>query len=209
MSRKYFQAVVGLLLLFAFNSSPAQAQSDTTEKKYEVGGHFTALAPEDDSDVLKGFGGRLTYNVTNNFAVEAEANFFPDNDEFSSGNKSQGLFGVKAGKRFSRVGIFGKLRPGFMYFERGDVRFTGGAGCSGPSPVPSSCFEVSGRTDLAVDVGGVLEIYPASRIVVRVDGGDTILRSGRQTTTISGVTFERPAFTSHVFQGSVGIGFRF
>ena len=208
MSQKFWLTIMGLLLLFG-GAGQARAQGSTEERKVEIGGHYTTFVVDDETDAAKGFGGRVTYNVTDNLAVEAEGNFFPEDDFFRDGDKTQGLFGVKAGKRFERVGIFGKARPGFMHFSEGDVRFTGGAGCVGASPIPRSCFEIASKTVFAMDVGAVLEIYPTSRLVIRLDGGDTILRAGAETVTLGNVTFEQPASTSHIFQGTVGVGFRF
>src|SRR5258708_4530928 len=69
-----------------------------------------------------GVGARFTYNLTNHIALEAEGNFFPGRPQaelgaaFSTGGIPaghiyQGQFGVKAGKRFKKVGLFVKVRP--------------------------------------------------------------------------------------------------
>ena len=208
MSQKYWLTIMGVVLLLG-GAGQARAQGSTEERKFEIGGHYTTFVVDDETDAAKGFGGRLTYNITDNVAVEAEGNFFPEDNFFRDGDKTQGLFGVKAGKRFERVGIFGKARPGFMYFSEGDVRFTGGAGCVGAAPIPRSCFEISSKTRFAMDVGAVLEIYPTRRLIIRLDGGDTILHTGAETVTVGTVTFQRPASTGHLLQGTVGAGFRF
>src|SRR3954464_15502682 len=61
---------------------------------------------------LKRVGGRLTYNFHEYVAFDSELVHYPEN---SSGNfgETQGLFGVRAGKRFGRapVGLFVKARP--------------------------------------------------------------------------------------------------
>jgi hypothetical protein len=70
-----------------------------------------------------------------------------------------------------------------------------------------------------VDVGGVLEFYPSRRIVVRFDGGDTIIRYNQRTfdflvfpmgsTTPVLTPITQPAYTTHNFQFTAGVGFRF
>lgn len=93
-----------------------RAQEETP--RFEIGAQYTALRLSELDVTDSGFGGRFTYNVNDNFAVEAGGNFFPRDREFEGGRKVQGLFGVKAGVRGERVGVFAKVRPGFVRFSR-------------------------------------------------------------------------------------------
>ena len=171
-----------------------------------------------------GFGGRIGYNLNSMVALEAELNLFPGADsfnqpeEFNDGYFLQGLFGVKAGKRFEKVGIFAKARPGFLYASKGDLEPRPDIGCIQIFPPPAGCFQPTGKNSFAFDVGGVVEIYPTSRTIIRFDFGDTIVRlSERNVSTIftrNGlqprlVAWRLPAETTHNFQGSVSVGFRF
>lgn len=171
-----------------------------------------------------GFGGRIGYNLNSNVALEAELNVFPGADsfnepkEFNDGYFLEGLFGVKAGKRFEKAGIFGKARPGFLYASKGDLGPRPEAACIAIFPPVVGCSQPIGKNSFALDVGGVVEIYPTSRTVIRFDFGDTIVRlSERDISTVftrNGsqprlATWRLPAETTHNFQGSVGIGFRF
>ena len=70
--------------------------------------------------VEPGLGGRVTFNLNESIAVEAEGNYFTP-EQFSipeGGRMFQGQFGTKIGKRFDRWGVFGKARPGFVGFSR-------------------------------------------------------------------------------------------
>ena len=165
-----------------------------------------------------GFGGRVGYNVTRHVTLEAEGNYFPregsvTDEEFTGGRKIQGLFGVKAGRRYETFGVFAKARPGFVHFSAGDLQASGG--CIAIFPPPLSCFDVEGRgrTDFALDLGGVVELYPSSRTILRFDVGDTVLRSGEHNVPVRTLPFNVvipvPDRTTHNFQGSVGFGFRF
>jgi len=206
-------AVAVLLCLFsAFDEAHAQAKD---APKVEVGVQFTSLILSDsfNNSSEPGFGGRITYNLTNNVALEAQFDFFPNGERFrgfrSGGRIAQGLFGVKAGKRFEKFGVFGKVRPGFTSFSAGREELIV------VSPAPNLVIDSRPHreTHFATDVGAVLEFYPTRRIVTRFDAGDTIIRYGSTTTTFfDGTTpqaFPIPGETRHNFQFSAGIGFRF
>lgn len=227
MVKKIALAVAAVALSLAVPN--ARAQSD--EKKFEVGAQFSilqvptrtftnfALATTSESQATEyGVGGRIGYKVSPHFAIEAEGNFFPRDRDLQGGRKIQGLFGVKAGKKFDKVGIFAKARPGFIRFERGDYQPAPGV-CIQVFPPPLACFQPVAKTNFAFDVGGVIELYPSSRTIIRFDAGDTIVRFPARRVAVSGAPFGPPpgfpaalpvaAETKHNFQGSVGVGFRF
>jgi hypothetical protein len=91
--------------------------------------------------------------------------------------------GLRAGVRNRRYGLFFKWRPGVVVFPALN----------------------GSRARFALDAGGVIELYPARRAIVRLDVGDTR------------VFIRRAAFParlvqnsySHNFQMSAGFGFRF
>lgn len=194
--RKYFVrlATAAFIAIFIFTAQAAQAQS--VDSQFEIGGQLSII---DLGDIISekplGVGGRFTYNATDHIAVDAEVNRFstPEVDL----NRTQGLFGVKAGKRFENapIGLFAKARPGFM-------RFHG-------ERLPGSTID--GTTKFALDLGGVLELYPSKRTIVRIDVGDTIIFYNDETIR----RFSLPGGpqvqlgTSHNLQTSIGFGFRF
>ena len=208
-------------IALAFTSGRVSAQSEPA--KVELGVHFTSITKPDfdDGKTEVGFGGRFTFNFNRNLAVDTESNFFPHKCRACNienvGNLAQGFFGVKAGKRFRKFGLFGKARPGVASFSRGkfDIAIL---------PLPPGIFPVfvinrSRATNFAFDVGGVVELYHSRRIFTRFDGGDTIIRYNQHT--FNGFSFDpvtgalttfpvtRPADTRHNFQFSAGIGIRF
>lgn len=245
MSRSFFRAVAVVLASLLLTAVEAFAQEYAT--RYELGGQFSRLSrrePTSQSSFFTeterltvsepGIGGRFTYNVTHDLAFEAEINYLPRREAafdfptlvigVPAGRILQGQFGVKAGKRFKRFGLFGKLRPGFVRFEKvntftgshefvffdsriGEVRYQ----------VPEYRFET--ETYASTDVGGVLEFYPSRRVVTRFDLGDTIIRYGVFREPSGDVCvlsapcppqiFERPPETRHNLQFSVGVAFRF
>jgi hypothetical protein len=215
-------ALLVITTLLLILSGEANAQTDET-RKFELGVHFSSLSIGDDEGrTAPGFGGRFTFNLTDNFALEAEGNFFPKRASFSpfrtGGRAVEGLFGVKIGKRYKRFGVFGKARPGLISFSEGLTEFF-------PSTTiisPDTFFTVRTHrlTHFAADVGAVLELYVSRRIFTRFDAGDTIIKYGDTTstsTTFSGVVggpftqtqFTIPGKTTHNFQFNAGVGFRF
>jgi hypothetical protein len=214
-----------LPILFCLCAVSLRAQSD--EKKFEVGGQFSAIrvpttsittagaafATTESPENNYGFGGRFGYQLSKYFTLEAEGNFFPRDRDLDGGRKVQALFGVKAGKRFEKFGIFAKARPGFIRYERGDYVF-GSGGCVALFPPPLGCFRPVPRTNFALDLGGVFELYPSNRTIIRFDAGDTIVHlPARNTAALANGSFlvvvSSPSETKHNFQGSVGFGFRF
>jgi hypothetical protein len=184
--------------------------------KVEIGAHFTSLELRVPGDfgtfgsTEPGIGGRIGYNVTDFFGVEAELNFFPQRS--AAGGLKQGQFGIKAGKRFRKAGLFAKARPGFVSFDRvatvvGTDIFTGLDG----SVFLFDVFGTRRRTLFSTDVGGVVEFYPSRNLLVRVDAGDTIIRYRAKDVRLSNDTNFRdfPNRVIHNFQLTTGIVYRF
>jgi hypothetical protein len=215
--------LVALGTLFVFFALQPQAWAQTGDApRYEVGGQFSTLTTNSPFNETKpGFGGRFTVNLTDNVAVEAQGDFYPtsstNSSEFTGGRVTSAVFGIKAGKRFDRFGIYAKARPGLVHFSRTLAGFH-----AAPTLAPTTTFvaDFRARTEFVTDVGGVLEFYPTRRIMTRFDLGGMIIHFGERTTnipvlsggatpTVSLVPFTQPSITRHNYQFSAGIGFRF
>lgn len=183
-------AAITLLLICASN-----AQAQEKNPKYEFGIHYSTLNISERSDNDSGAGLRFTYNFNDYLGVDAETTYFPNRREGSAGNERQGLFGVRAGKRNSRYGVFAKARPGVTSFYS-----LGNPGV----------FAL-GQTRFALDVGGVFEYYPVRNLAVRVDAGDTMVRfkTGDYFVQGSGTRMFVQNKLSHNFQMNLGVAFRF
>jgi hypothetical protein len=194
MRKHLFPVLSACLAIVSLSYGEALAQTSSSEPKVEVGAQFTVLRLRDLGVTDVGLGGRITYNLNEILAVEAEGDFFPkDNQDLGgSGRKTEGFFGGLIGYRGSGFAIYGKIRPGFIHFTRD------------PFAVPVS------STDFAVDVGGVFEFFPNRHTVVRFDVGDTAIRFGSDTVlpTPFGPVATGP-FWSHNLQFSAGVGVRF
>jgi hypothetical protein len=236
MKQPFLCTIIAVLALLFFIGSEVFAQGDTP--RFELGGQFSLLSLNKPSSqfedfvsghiVKPGLGARFTYNVTNALALEAEGNFFPErNKDFGvpGGQLYQWQFGVKAGKHFKRVGLFIKIRPGFVRFTKVS-QFTGFRAVTfihpfyGEVHYENAEFRIGKATYLSTDAGVVVEFYPSRRIVTRLDIGDTIIRYGiyREPALVVCAlsapacptqVFQRPAETRHNIQFSAGIGIRF
>ena len=201
------------VLSFFLLTMPINAQ--VTDHKFEVGGFFTSITLNDFKDraspgfatgdsTVNGIGGRLTFNINENFAIDGEGSFFPsnhfNNDEI--GQKMQGFVGVKAGVRNKWVGGFVKARPGVMWFgefpTRGDCTQTSFGSVCG----------VDHEKDFALDLGGVLEFYPAERAIIRLDAGNTLIRYQERALGNFNPPILNGGFKSN-FQVTLGFGWRF
>jgi hypothetical protein len=213
MKRSFF-VLVTLFVCLLINSSDARAQSQSQPDdppRFEVGIHFSALTltPGNAYRTEVGFGGRFTVNLNRNIALEAETTLFPNSSRSgeprADGNAVEGLFGVKAGKRWQKFGVFAKVRPGFISFSDGHPIYD----LSTPGIIN---FRADRATHFATDAGGVLELYVSRRIMTRFDVSDTIIRYGAQTTANPfppPINFTVPEATRHNLQVNGGIGFRF
>jgi hypothetical protein len=213
-TRALFTLNALVLALFVFQQDASAQEKDAP--KLEIGVQYTSLSID-----LPGFGGtehapgvgaRVTYNLNDYFAVEAEGNVFPSvarPDYTTGGDPQQMQFGVKAGKRWKRFGLFAKARPGFVSFSETLVPVEQQLG-----GVRVLTFERERKTHFSTDVGGVMEFYPSRRLLVRFDAGDTIIRYGEHAefqSTFPGGLVIGPAAPEikHNFQFAAGVGFRF
>ena len=220
-SRTALIGVAAFVLVF-WCGLQARAQDLNKPSKIELGVEFTTLTvgPPSSSFHLDfaalpsshsepGIGGRFTLNLTKHLALESEGNFFPRRLS-NGGHALQAQFGVKAGHRFKRIGIFAKARPGFVSFS--NVATEEGTQTVGLPPLQFTVARIvpKRRYFFAMDIGGVAEFYLSRRIFARVDGGDTIIRYGKGLFyDLDENTPQSPALTKHNFQFTAGVGFRF
>ncbi len=183
--RKRFLMMAAASLLVAFNFASARAQTSASDElpRYEIGGQ---LFGQNSREIGAGWGagGRFTYNLNDYVSLDNEVDFFlPDEGPPYA---TQGLFGVKAGKRIGHVGIFAKVRPGFqtnlIVNDREQTRF-------------------------ALDVGAVSEVYIGRHGLVRFDASDVIIPFHNDLLGFS--PYGQRTGTTHNLLLSFGVGVRF
>lgn len=178
-------------------AEPAWAQPAA---KFEVGAHFASMRLSGIEATDAGFGVWAGWRIADALALEAATDFFLTgrHDVPRGGRKVLALFGPKIGWRAAHVGIFGKTRAGIARIAEGRQFGV----CILIFPPPESCY-VS-ETRLALELGGVVELYPSPRSILRVDVGDIVTRLGK-----SSARFARDGDFAHDLRVVAGAGFRF
>jgi hypothetical protein len=171
--------------------------------RFEAGPVFTYLrvpfSPPINDQNQVAIGGRLSWNFSRHFGLDGEFDASPVRTAnlttaYQGGYLLQSFFGIKAGKRWDRFGMFGKFRPGLNSYSRVITGFS-----------QSSFFQFGERTDPAFDVGAITEFYVSRRILLRYDFGDTIIHYNSKS--IGGVS--AAGATRNNFQFSTSLAFRF
>jgi hypothetical protein len=200
--------VVAVFAGISFLVIPENAFGQSDIARYEVGGQFTLRNIPLQDDVYeicckldKGVGGRFSFNLNKQFALESEVNFFTkDTRRTPSVGKTQMLFGIKAGGRNEKIGGFVKIRPGIM-------RFSSISDC--PTTESTSCG-LHSKNEFTLDAGGVVEFYPSQKTVIRFDAGNTLIKFSPTYLMQFGSRFRSTdGRTQNYFQVSIGAGFRF
>lgn len=173
---------------------------DDQPPRFEVGVSASGIHLPDNNF---GVGARAVFNFNSFFALEAEGNFFLNDAPpklFSGGHAVEGLFGPKIGLRTENLGIFAKVRPGVISFSN-TIR-----GVTINPTVPFSFSIQTGRlTEPALDLGTVVEFYPARHWAWRTDIGDTmVLYRGS-----SFLGIRVPGTSKSNFQFNTGLQYRF
>jgi hypothetical protein len=198
------------VVCFLLSSTLALAQDSLP--RFEVGGNFTALYFH-RAGIGPGVEGDI--NFGRHFALDGSFSWFPKNT--IGKNAMTGLFGVKAGMRTEHLGFFAKVRPGFLTFDNA-LREETIVVTPGPLGIPLgivSSFRFARLTQPALDLGGVVEYYPARHWAFRWDLGDTLVFQEKGPTfNVIGVppvgsSFTQRNFGSNHFQFSTGIHYRF
>ena len=174
------------------------------QDRFDAGAHIAVARSSEFDATDTGIGGWLSWHPTALIGADAEMTFypaaFPDENGFSR-SRIEGLFGVTVGPRLGGIRPFARFRPGFLAFRGRPVP------CILIFPPPLSC-QLDGRTVFALDVGGGAEVFAGTRLLLRVDAGDRLMkypgpafRSGGRAVTDD--------FYSHDFRMSAGAGVRF
>jgi hypothetical protein len=193
--------LLAVALVFAAIGAPGAALA---QERFDAGAHIAVARSSEFDATDTGIGGRFSWHPIALVGAEAEMTIYPASFPHANGfsrSRIEGLFGVTVGPRLRGLRPFARLRPGFLAFRQTTIA------CILIFPPPLSCELAGGRTLFAMDLGGGVELFPASRAVIRVDAGDRILkypgpsfRNGRAT---------QESFYSHDFRMSAGAGVRF
>src|SRR5262245_40476579 len=170
---------IAALLLAAL---PFSVPSIASAQRLETGVFFTFARLEKigstDHEVgstTGGIGGRIIWRLVSHLDLDGDLSVHPNAGV--TGYRIQGFAGAKAGVRFNRVGLFAKVRPGFLYFSKDPF----GVGRRGPSIYDTQWAH---SLEPALDIGGVVEYYTSKGLVIRFDLADTIVRYAPRTVVL-------------------------
>ena len=133
-------------------------------------------------------------------AVDSSVIYLGNGDQpsFQAGGPQVQFFaGLKVGVQRRRFGVYAKGRPGLIAFTSAYVNTAG-------VPPPTGGVE-----QLGGDVGAVLEAYPARKVVLRVDLGETLVRYGAVSPVTNYGTNYAPVLHASQPQFLLGVGWRF
>lgn len=170
-----------LLLVVAFGASSASAQP--TAPRFELAVQASVLRLTDFGATNAGIGGRFSVDLSRWVTADVEVNVFPNDDivlpvsSFAPDlrvahyrRRAESFAGLKLGMRGERLGAFAKVRPGLTQLTHQKM------GCAGEICALMLFARPVYRTEVALDLGGVFEVYPTGRTVARVEFGDTVIR---------------------------------
>jgi hypothetical protein len=201
-----------LATLLVVCSPVTRAAAQSVPPRLEGGVHAAFLRSSDFNTTNTGIGGRLSFNFTRWLALEAEGTFFPSDDVVLPTSSSMpdlsviyerartdAFFGVKFGKRTDTLGLFVKARPGF-------TRLTGnGPRCVGPECALILLIRPEYLTEFAMDLGGVVELYPSARTIARFEIGDVLIKHR----SVAPPCWGTGCGTTHNLATRIGVGVRF
>jgi len=176
--------------------------------KWEFGPLFSTMfigreGPTDGVRTEPGFGGYASYRFYHVFYFDSDLLYFPRGSNSSGphdgGQILEGLFGLKGGVRRNHFGIFGKVRPGFNSYSDA---------LSAISATGQESFSRS--TNFVLDLGGIVEFYPAEHGTLRLEAGDThIYFNTRNINDGGAIVPAGGGKLQHTIQFIVGYGWRF
>ena len=184
------------------------ARAQTDPSRIELGVQVASARSGEFETVDVGFGGRVSWRPINMLGLETEINLFPqhfpDGRPFSR-RRLEALFGVTAGvPAAGRLRPFARLRPGVVSVAEAPAPLA----CILIYPPPLACTLAGGRTLLAIDVGGGIDIGTSATTFVRVDVGDRLLRYPGPAFGADRIVHDGFFFV-HEFRFAAGGGLRF
>lgn len=199
-----FMPVASFVLASLAWSAPAAAQTPAT--RFQLGAQLAVARSGEFDTSDPGIGVRGSWHPSAMFGLEGEINLYPrdltDNPTFS-GQRVEGLFGATIGPQLGKVRPFGRARAGFLRFGAAPEPL----GCIAIFPPPLSCTLAAGKSLLALDLGGGIEVSVTSRTFWRIDVGDRLVRYPGPT--LDRNFRSRDSFFGHDFRFAAGAGLRF
>jgi hypothetical protein len=197
--------VIPLLFSALFLSAGLAEAQTSAQPKLEVGAQLTQwylpVSPNGSVHYQPGVGAFSSYDFSRYIGFDAALNFMGspvESTSFVGGSVVQGQLGIRAGVRKGRVGLYGKVRPGFVRFS--DVILS-------VTPPPEIRWTFGALTKPSLDLGGIVTVNITRRFAVRYELGDTMVFYGERNPWVGAPP--GPSYISHNFQWATGFAIRF
>ena len=202
-------------LSFGVAYRPGTLRENEGERKvpgnWEFGPLFSTLiaAPAGANNsigTLSGLGAYASYRFWRVLYLDSDVLYFPQDTHGPSnlygGPVLEGLFGLKGGIRRNDFGFFGKVRPGFQSYAQA---------LQGVASQPTGTVDYTyGRsTNFALDLGGIVELYPTESSTLRIEAGDSHTFFSAHTVNFNGNSLRYDLGMHHTIQLVFGYGWRF
>lgn len=214
--RSFLAGAVPPRLLFSFSASyrlgelREEKESAPPAGRADIGFIFPLHIREhlENQDLRpdRGAGGWASVPVIHHISLDAAGFRLPEDDQTDSpqdGGPATEIFGgLKAGIRRDKMGYFGKFRPGMIRFDHG---------LAAEYQTGPSTFSVQSRPlrNLALDMGGVLEVYASRHTILRADASNVYIHyRGQTVASSSGGVYSPPLGKSSILF-TFGAGWRF
>jgi hypothetical protein len=198
-------AVAALAALAVAHAGLAGAQPQPN--RFDTGLQVASAVSDQFGGTDVGIGGRLSWHPVGPLGIESEITLYPRNlphGRAISRGRVEGLFGVTVGPRLARLRPFAKVRTGFLNIRAAPEPVA----CVAIFPPPLSCELAAGRTLLAFDVGGGVDLFVGRTVSVRIEAGDRLLKYPGPVLADDG-TQRNDGFVGHDFRFAAGAGVRF
>jgi hypothetical protein len=138
--------------------------------RWEAGAHYAYRSLPVDTQTcascrasISGLGLNLAHRITNRLWFDSDVNYFPGSGGYGKkGSMVEGLFGPRYGYTGKSRGLYFKLRPGFIYYDKTLTAASGG--------------DFTNAKRFAFDVGSIFEWYTSPHSAIRCDVGTTVVR---------------------------------
>jgi hypothetical protein len=186
---------------------PVSVAAQPEERPFRLGLVVAGVASAEFDTTELGAGVQFTWSATSLVGAEVEVVVHPRDmgrDVAFSSGRTDTLFGVTVGPRMGRFRPFAKVRLGILRFWQAPEPVA----CIAIFPPPVRCTLANGRTVVAVDVGGGVDLLLTGRTFLRLDAGDRLMSFPGPVRDSAGLTHEG-GFFAHDFRLAIAGGLRF
>jgi hypothetical protein len=229
------------LLVVVLGLAVATPRAGSADERFELGLRFGVADVSGFQATEPGFGIFGAVRVGSwrgvSFSLDAQGDYIPGGRIYGPEQrrfahwraaeevaKQQLMVGVRAGRNWGTVELYGRARPGFFRFSDFTQSAPPDQMCLAVWPIPETCYSMRAKTRPLLDLGAGAVVRTGGRWFVRFDVGDSLVGYDRDLLSPpligtpddpfvnrrpdSGTSSDATTWR-HFFQTGVGVGFRF